>query len=479
MQLDLPMGPWTRLVSAQWGDYPLAIYQNPDKLMLLALFEKDAEMVKGALVFLKKGFLLEGDPSKFSISQRRDMTLMYKYSKDQLTKYLLIGSSPMYIEYALDSLIKAVNEQYSELDNLSRATVEILKGYDCKATEFRILPEEKLQQVLGDPFSLFGIFATSGGVAPASTASMRCPVGIEKGGELLEVRMNSLALAGVSGGEARDRLHAVHILVEGALLNNLPAVVFDAGGTFAGLSLPNKDQSRYEQFRMTSIPLGFPFKEYGFDNGLFIDLSGIPPDAFIKSFHLEQSDIAPVIAKAFGAGAASLPSLSDLIVALSSLKDSPEMPKYSINKAVRALEVIQKCHPGVFAKSSGADFAPSSGLGKVVHISLRGAPPEVAQMAVFAVLKTLSGTVSPGLRVIAAFGQDASLVSPEVKARLAELRTRGVGAILQAEHSIDLEGAGNFSLKAELVGSEAVVSEEGQGQKRVTVRPAYSHDSEY
>ena len=76
MQLDLPMGPWTKIVSAQWGDYPLTVYQNPERLMLLSLFEKNGDKVKGVLLFLKKGFVIEGDPSRFMLSQRRDMILV-------------------------------------------------------------------------------------------------------------------------------------------------------------------------------------------------------------------------------------------------------------------------------------------------------------------------------------------------------------------------------------------------------------------
>jgi len=44
-EIELPYGPWTRILSAQWGEFPLSIYHNPDKVILLIIFDKKNEEI--------------------------------------------------------------------------------------------------------------------------------------------------------------------------------------------------------------------------------------------------------------------------------------------------------------------------------------------------------------------------------------------------------------------------------------------------
>jgi len=466
------------MFNAQWGDYPLMVYQNPDKMMMLTLFEKQDGKVTGALTFLKKGFLIEGDTSKISISQRQDIMIVSKISREHSGKYLLLSSSPSFIEYNKDSLTKAITQQGAEIERLSKAMMEILRGYDCKATDFRMVDEEDLQLLLGDPFSLFAYLSISKGPGTQAVQSnVKCLLGIDRENEQVLVKLSSLRTVAITGGRLPQRLHAMHIVLESSLMNNISSIVFDSGNAFAGLAQPNKDSSKYEEFKLSSIPLGFPFKTYELEKGLFIDLSKIDPEIFLAAFGIEKSDVAMVIKRTYAEKAGSFYAISDLITEMDQLHESADVTRYTINKAIRAATVIQKSSPNVFSKSGTFETAASSGLGKVIHVNLMGQQAEIATLATYSVLEASTPDDDVERPVIVAFAQDATEVPEAVMTKLHTACESGTRLALCAQHESDLSGFA-ATLSIEIVGDDAIISEEGEKQRRIRLRPAYSADTE-
>ncbi|MFA5247566.1 MAG: hypothetical protein WC408_06800 [Candidatus Micrarchaeia archaeon] len=479
MQLDLPLGPWTQMFGAQWGNYPLMVYQNPDKMMLLTLFEKKEGKIVGALTFLKKGFVIEGDTSKVSLAQRQDIMIVSKVSRERAGKYLLISSSPEFIEYNKDSLIKAITDQSAELERLSKAMVEILHGYECKVTDFKTVDEELLQPLLGDPFSIFAYLSVSkdGGSQKTATNLTKCLMGIDRDNEPVNVRLSSLRSVVISGGRLPARLHAMHLIIESSLINNISAMVFDSANAFTGLAKPNKDSSKYEEFKLTSIPLGFPFRQYELEKGLFIDLANLDPDIFLSTFGIEKSDIATIVKKIYSEKQGSFSAITDLISAISQMHETAEITRYTINKAIRAMMIIQKCSPNVFAKSSTFETTASSGLGKVMHVNLAGHSVELSTLATYSLLEQGATSDSSESRILLAFQQDVAEIPANVMAKMRAVASQGVNIVLSGQHDSDFSEF-KPSLRIEIIGDEAVISEEGEKQHRIRLRPAYSLDSE-
>ncbi len=478
MQLDLPLGPWTRMFNAQWGDYPLMVYQNPDKMMMLTLFEKREGKVTGALTFLKKGFVIEGDISKIALSQRQDVMIVSKISREHAGKYLLISSSPTFIEYNRDSLTKAITQQGAEIEHLSKAMIEILHGYECKATDFRIVEDDELQLLLGDPFSLFAYLSVSKGQGTrAQQNKAKCLFGIDRDNEPVSVKLTSLQTVAITGGRLPQRLHAMHIVLESALMNNISTMVFDSGSTFSGLAQPNKDASKYEEFKLTSIPLGFPFREYELEKGLFIDLSKIDPEVFLLAFGIEKSDIASVIKRTYVEKPGSFHAMTDLALAMDQLHESAEITRYTICKAMRAATVIQKSSPNVFAKTGAFEAPATSGIGKVIHVNLSGQQPDIAMLAAYSLLEIATSDDSPEKSMLLAFTRDATEIPAAVMSKLRATASSGTRLVLSAQHESDISDF-NATLGIEIIGDDAILSEEGEKQRRIRLRPAYSFDSE-
>jgi len=466
------------MFNAQWGEYPLMVYQNPDKMMLLTLFEKQDGKVTGALTFLKKGFVIEGDTSRISLSQRQDVMIVSKISREHAGKYLLISSSPSFIEYNRDSLTKTITQQGAEIEHLSKAMVEILRGYECKVTDFRMVDDEELQLLLGDPFSLFAYLSVSKGAGTQTVQSnVKCLLGIDRDNEPVFAKLSSLNKVAITGGRLPQRLHAMHLVIESSLMNNISTIVFDSNNAFTGLAQPNKDSSKYEEFKLSSIPLGFPFKTYELEQGLFIDLSKLDPEVFLSVYGIEKGDVAMVIKRTYDEKAGSFNAISDLIGAMDQLHESADITRYTISKAIRAATVIQKSSPNVFAKAGTFEMSASSGLGKVIHINLFGQQAEIAMLATHAVLETTAVCETSDRPVLLAFAQDSTEIPAAIMARLRGSCEAGTNLVLSAQHDSDLADFA-ATLNIEIVGDDAILSEEGEKQRRIRLRPAYSHDSE-
>ncbi|MFQ5406334.1 MAG: hypothetical protein ACE5DI_04210 [Candidatus Micrarchaeia archaeon] len=484
MNLDLPFGPWSKYVSGQWDKFPLTIYRNPDKVLLLVLFEKQGDEVKGLMVMMRRALVVEGDLSKFIVSQKREMTLVEKFSKDFVSRFLLVGSSPAYINYSQDSLVRAVRVQFKELDALTRIAKEVVSSYDVKARDLKDASEEEAQLLLGDPFTLlsFGSVAQGTdkrGIPSASSRARKVQLGIDRLKQSVDSRLESMGSALVVGETVQKRLHVLHVLAENALLNNVPCMIFDSRGAFSGLALPNKDASKFEMFKMAAIPLGFPFKAYELDKGLFVDISLISSDLFLQTFSLDQSEIASLIKKAYDETKDKMTSLGDLVIEINDMREDKNFSRYQINKAVRVVEVIQKSYPSLFAKNLSTDLTMpfQSNVGKTIYVNMYNQPQHIQHLIIQSLLQPLTVSKTPQLSLFLVFETDAAGLPRDVLDTLHKLSTSGFGFALQTSSEDDVKI--DAALKIELVGEEAVSSERGEKQKRFVLRPAYSHCSEY
>lgn len=487
MDLDLPFGPWNKMVSGQWAAYPITIYQNPDKVLLLVLFDKEADKVKGLLVLMRKALVVDGELSKFLVSQKRELTLIEKFSKDYIARFLLVGASPAYIAYSQAGLVRAVRVQYGELEALTKIASEIASTYGIVSKELKDATEEQAQILLGDPFALLAYSPLPSGAGAISREGMgagggiggaRVQLGIDRMKQPVVARLDSLRSVLVVGESEEKRLHALHALVENALLNNVPCMVFDTSGAFSGLSLPNKDSSAFEAFKMTAIPLGFPFKSFELDKGLFVDLSLVSSDLFLSTFSLEKCELAPLLKRAYDAKKQSLASLGDLVLELSNTPEDADFSRYAINKAVRAIEVVQKAHPGLFAKNLSTDVTmPFQGnVGKVIYLNLYGQTPNIQNLVIQSILQPFYASRTPNLSLFLVFEKDAKHLAPEVQDGLHTLAQAGFGFGVQTQNEMDVKI--DAGMKVELIGEEAVMAERGEKQKRLVIRPGYSHCSE-
>ena len=65
MEFRLAEGPWKEMFKGVFEDYGVEIYSNPESVILVSILEKEADVVKGAVVELYKVFSAKGELQGF------------------------------------------------------------------------------------------------------------------------------------------------------------------------------------------------------------------------------------------------------------------------------------------------------------------------------------------------------------------------------------------------------------------------------
>ena len=480
MEDELPYGPWKKFFTAVWNGYPLQAYQNEDRIVLLLMFEKKGDEVTGVLVLERQGFLVEGNFSGATVAQR-DMTFVEKHSKSASLKFAIVDSTPAFVPYSEDELANEVTRQYGELESVGKVLKKALSEMSgAKLTELRKADSKDADALWGDPLLLLSV-GKKGGVMAKETGGAKAALGITASKELYEIPLDRLRSVGIAGGSKEKRLHALHVVVEGAVSNGVPCMLFDSEGSLSGIGMPNRDGADFKAYGMRE-PTGFPLRTYELGRGLFIDLELIEADHFLAAFNIEKSDIAAIIKTVYEEKRGRISFLGDLVAELNSLPETADNPRYATNKAIRVLETIQKINPSLFAKNISEDLSEpwKDGVGKVVHVGLTGQRPEICQLAIYSLLKSILRPSISGFTVLVALATEATAFNAETGKLLQALYRQGKGFVLQAEHEVEFNSAVEPKLLFEMIGDDAILTDKEEKQKkRITLRPAYSHCSEY
>lgn len=476
-ELDLPYGPWKRLASCDWDGFPVSVYLNPDKLLLTLLYEKHGEQVSGMLVALKKVFVTDLDLTKTMQTQRREMTVIQKASRERVSRYLLVGATPAYCNYGQEALVECIGRQMNELQALTQFTQDLAQAYKAGLKELKNAGDEYAQTLLGDPLAMLSLYNPQGAPLREQRAT-KAVVGLDSRGEFVQLPVNALSASIVVGGRKQDRLHLMHVLIESALTNNIPCLVFDSNNCFTGLAKPSKDTRGFTQHGMTAMPLGFPFQEFALGRGVYIDLSVVPPSFFLHAFGLQETEVGRILEK--GLGREGVNSLSQLGEQVRAFKESREATQYAINKCLRCIRVIEAKYPSVFGKNPPSEVLLPwhEGIGKVFHLNTKGAPAHLQFLLIATLLRLIQFPGGKSVRVLVGFDADLSELYTDVLLLAEQAREKGAGFLLQAEHELDVQALENPSLEIELVGGEAVASMEGEKPLRFTARPTYTECSE-
>ncbi len=479
MDFNLPFGPWTQLVRANWAGFPAGVYVNPDRVILLLVFDKQGDAPSGMLVSLRKAFAVDGDLCKAVESQPREVTLLLKHSPSGSQRFVIVSATPAFVKYSRDELEEAVGRQFSELSVLSSFVQDMGKAYKVEVKDLAAVAESEAQALLGDPASFLALF--NPGMKPQSSTAavqegVRVAVGVDSSNKVVSLPLDAACRSLVVGGSEEARLQAAQVLLEGALLNGVPCVVFDLRGAFSGLAKPNSSTKDFARHRMVATPLGFPFREYKLGSGIYVDLAFVTPRLFNEAFGLQGTDVGKAVELAWSQNA-ELHSLSDLSAAVGRLAETPEVTRYLMLKARRLLRVVEKRHPAVFNKNVASELMMPwhEGIGKVFHVDLSGRGVAVNHLLVYSVLNAIPAPKNKKLRMVVCFDAPAAGVFPDVLRAVSESAAGGVGCVLQAESELDAQPFDSAGARLELVGKgEAVATVGVEKPLRFTLRPSFT-----
>ncbi len=475
MELDFPFGPWKRVVFGNWGEYPTGIYSNPDRLILLAVFERDEAGVKGVLTMLAKAFVTDADLSKAARAQKREVTIIEKHSVESSRRYAIVSTAPIYSPYSQKAIVDAINRQAGEVKVIAKSVEELAEAYGSKAKDLAVASDEEANALLGDPFLIMALVNPRAPPTKESLSTTVVHVGASGAGEPVSVPLQSLATAVVAGGSREQRLAAVQVLCEDALANSVPVVIIDSSNSFAGLASPNRLTRDFTKFKMTAMPLGFPYRDYRLGSGFYVDLAGLDAKTFTKCLGLSQTSPGDAIEAAWRPDAHAISDLIEQIEAHGTASKEPSAA-YDAAKAKRAIRVAEKTLQGIFAKFvEGELLAPwQEGIGRAFHLDASGYGDAGQNLAIASLLNAVKPPKGKRLRAVVAFEADLAVVQDEVLELINSMRGNGLGFILHAEHELDAQLIPNAELKLELIKNEIVATVVGQKPARFFLRPTYT-----
>src|SRR3989344_3057833 len=97
----------------------MAIYSNDKSTLLLLIFEKEGKKTSGAVVELFKVFAATGEVEHFAESLPREMLFLMSQTEKETSKFLMLGSTPSYVEWKEDDVIDEVDRLLKKIETSS------------------------------------------------------------------------------------------------------------------------------------------------------------------------------------------------------------------------------------------------------------------------------------------------------------------------------------------------------------------------
>ena len=109
-------GPWEKLFTGLFQEHEIELYSNPDRIILVIIYEKKLDQIVGAVVELYKVFYASGDAESFTETLPREAMLITKHDESQNLKFLLLGSKPVYIAWSEEEFTHEVDSMVKRLE---------------------------------------------------------------------------------------------------------------------------------------------------------------------------------------------------------------------------------------------------------------------------------------------------------------------------------------------------------------------------
>ena len=374
MQLfKITEGPWEKLFQGSFQQHEVELYSNPDKILLVIVYEKKLDRVEGAIVELYKVFHATGDVESFVETLPREILILTKHDASATTKFMMLGSKPAYVRWTEQEFTKEVDTMIKRIGTSASMIKDVSKAYELTLKGIGEATDEVKSAFFSEPM-LAPILATSSHIEPATETSMKV---LTKGDIILGLTRDKkqvvepLALfvkTIVSGGEKKNRERVLHILGESALLSNVAAAFFDFDYTYSGIGQANQNTEELRKYKVDIDPLGFPLKKFEPGESLFVDLNLINPEGTAEIFGVGDKDFPRILKYALQKERVA--SLGELADKVKGIPQSEEFSEFSLNKAQRILGLMDIRYPKLFGGENEIREIVRQGTSNLARASL-------------------------------------------------------------------------------------------------------------
>ncbi len=495
----LRSGPWLRVFEGAVHGSEVEIYYNQKSVFMVAVYDKEDEKVTGVVVGFYKVFSAKGDTEAFVDTLPRELLFFSKHDKVETTKFLAVASPTSYISWEEEEFQTETDRLMLKVSNSSDMIKDVSKAYDLKLTEYEETPKSVKETFFSQPLfmSMLATRSTESGKKVSwkemeKTTPGEVLLGLIKEsqkvtGEPLSLLMSTI----VSQGMEEDRMHAMQVLMEGALLANTPCIIFDWNKRFEGLGFPKKDISEFEHSKMDIEPIGFPLKFFAVGVQVQANIQAVNPTGLMQLFGAGEGTPAKILETALGKGFRSTEEVKQQILKTPA---TPELSSYEIHKAARILGVIEQRYPRLFDGENDMDdlakhWVRAIGRASIIDLSYcdaRQAAILVSSLAKEIMLfhekkgkeKTPKAVLfMPEVQKLLEYSNTSTV--QELFQTLPKLREIGIGFAASIPREIDLEKGFVEKAGAHIAivqGNDVGVKIESRSQYRCILRPTLSEE---
>ncbi|MFH0713680.1 MAG: hypothetical protein V1722_03965 [Candidatus Micrarchaeota archaeon] len=450
MEIDLPK--WKKLVEMQYDAHLLQIFEKNNAL-LMVVPEQRSDRTIGFACTACKPFIAKGDVSSLSATRfPSELTVVKKFNAGVEQSFVLAFTKPSYARN-----LKASLAAVARLHEKALIDVQENVKSACKNIELTDAVNANGENaVLADSSLLFSFLSHLRSAAKQQQS--QSIIGLDLKGDAVTCSVPSLSLGLVVGGQTRDRLHVLHLLMEEALLQNTNVIVFDTCDKFVGLSQPSSiDINDFISFSLPGLAVGFPVQEISPGQNTFIPLSSFNTGALLTPFNLHENEITPFLEKAI------------------SEKTVPDAPQYTQLRVQRMAQTVKQAFQGIFTETVH-ELPFNNGIGKVFHVNLSKCSKEARLFFAIGLVKELQKVEKPTFLV---FEQEACELKTMLELTVDAFAGSNVSILCHCEHENEVPLLKSADFFAEVViGSEVAITQGGKPPQRVKLRPTYSACSE-
>jgi len=439
-------GPWKKLFEGVFQEYEIALFSNPDSVLMVLILEKEKEKIIGTVIELYKIFYSEGESEQFISTLPRDVILIHKHQENVNQKFMLLASKPSYVNWSEAEFQEETDEQLKKIDVSSKMIKDIAKAYDLELTEMHNASNEIKTAFFSEPL-LVPISVTASKVKEKNEEKPLAKeifIGITREGNKVLEPISFINNSVISGGMEPDRKAVMHVLLEGMLLNRIPAIVFDYKNSFSGLGIPNNNSAELREIK--EEPIGFPVKKFFPGENLFIDLKLFDSKGFTDFIGAGEQKPAQLISSLIELTEFS--SIKELINSIKKKSPDENFSEYELHKAKRILQIIEQQYNKMLYQKNALEELTAiqiKGNGKASLHELSTLEEKGAFLATYSVIKMIyevlkkEGKTSQ-TKMVLALPEANKIIPKENKNKLqeeliyiiAELPEYGCGILLEA-----------------------------------------------
>lgn len=499
-------GPWTLFFTGEFQGNKLQVFENPDKLILVAIFEQENEKVTGAVLEFYKILVSKTELADFLETFPKEAITISKHSPSGTLKFLIMSSSPTYVEWKEEAVLDETEKLLKNIQVSSNLLKDVGKAYDLQLMELKEAGEEAVNAFFSQPLMVPLLAsnyhpesgATKTGGRPSEQAGIRMEetlgnyeaiLGLTADKVLMKEPLQLFKKVAVLGENERQRKQVLQILTESMLLANIPVIVWDWNSEFLAMGNASKNRQGLLQEGIKIEPIGFPLQVFEAGKNLQVNINELGGELLAEEFGLAK-EMKIILDSLLREN--PVKDMQELIGLISGIPGSEEIPSSLVDSITRCLKLISSLYPDLFGGELNVQELSKQwfkSIGRLSVLEMQGVDERGMQMLNYCLLKALSQFYDtlPGNQKLKSFlvipsaekmtSTKANLVQEQTMELLEKIGNSNVGMVLETPHLIDIHKKMADALEARFQGineKETAVYLIGKKTYRVQLRETLS-----